>query len=250
VSIRVHIRKSFKGFALDVDFTSESRALGILGASGSGKTLILKSVAGLVTPDEGRIAIGDRVIYDSAARTDVKPQQRGVGYFFQSYALFPHMTVWENISIAVNPANDDGRSLREIVSCLAERYQLTGLEHRYPTNLSGGQQQRVALARIFASRPEAVLLDEPFSALDSYLRGNMQDELLRAMEDYQGQFILVTHSCDEAALICDRIVTISNGEITSDGSVEDTFEACGGCRALGKGSTRPSSEAEGCFMRP
>ncbi|MDR1292426.1 MAG: ATP-binding cassette domain-containing protein [Clostridiales Family XIII bacterium] len=250
MSISARIVKRFRGFALDVDFESESKALGILGASGSGKTLILKSIAGLVTPDEGRIAIGERVIYDSAAHVDVKPQRRGVGYFFQSYALFPHMTVQENIGIAVNPADDDDRSQSEIVSCLTERYQLAGLEHRYPANLSGGQQQRVALARIFASRPEAVLLDEPFSALDSYLRGNMQDELLRAMEDYQGQFILVTHSCDEAALICDTIITISGGKITSRGGVDKAFDVCGGCRALGKGSTRPSSEANDCFMRP
>jgi molybdate transport system ATP-binding protein len=250
VNSRARIKKSFKGFALDVDFESGDGALGILGASGSGKTLILKSIAGLITPDEGRIAIGDRVIFDSAARIDVKPQQRGVGYFFQSYALFPHMTVQENIRIAVNRADDDDRQLDEIVSCLAERYQISGLEHRYPVSLSGGQQQRVALARIFASRPEAVLLDEPFSALDSYLRGNMQDELLRAMESYRGRFVLVTHSCDEAALICDSIVTISGGKITHFGGVDDTFMACGGCRALGKGSTRPSSDAQDCFMRP
>jgi molybdate transport system ATP-binding protein len=249
VIIGARIAKSYKGFSLDVDFTSDGGTLGILGASGSGKSLILKCIAGLVTPSSGRIAVGERVVYDSEARVNLPPQRRSVGYFFQSYALFPHMTVRDNIRIAVNADPGDDRPVDEIVSCLVERYELGGLESRYPANLSGGQQQRAALARIFASRPELVLLDEPFSALDSYLRGSMQDELLRAMEDYPGRFVLVTHSCDEAALICDSIITLSDGGITSRGGVEETFAACGGCRALGRGHTGSSSEAAGCFMR-
>jgi molybdate transport system ATP-binding protein len=220
LGLRVDIRKRFKGFALEVCFQNKEGTLGILGASGSGKSLTLKCVAGLETPDEGVITAGDRVLFDSAAKIDLSPRERNVGYLFQSYALFPHMTVRENISIAIRDRTGDRTA---IVDALLKRYELIGHGERYPAQLSGGQQQRVALARIFAYEPEILMLDEPFSALDSFLRENMQIELLRIISEYDGDVILVTHSRDEAYRICDSLLIMDAGHLETSGKTKAVF---------------------------
>ena len=220
MSIYLDIRKKFKGFALDVQFQNDDGTLGILGASGCGKSLTLKCLAGLVTPDEGIIKVGGKTVFDSSAKINIKPQQRNVGYLFQNYALFPNMTVWDNINIAIkNNTSDREKKIRSLM----ERYELSGLEERYPVNLSGGQQQRVALARIFAYEPEILLLDEPFSALDSYLRENMQAIMLDVIQEYSGDVIMVTHSRDEAYRICDRLLVLSDGDIVGDDTPAKLF---------------------------
>ncbi|MDR1778141.1 MAG: ATP-binding cassette domain-containing protein [Clostridiales Family XIII bacterium] len=217
MSLHVDIRKEYEGFQLAVSFTSEGGTLGILGASGSGKSLTLKCIAGLVKPSEGVIKIGNRVVFDSSAGIDVPPQARGAGYLFQSYALFPHMSVRKNILAAVRDKKNAN------IEPLLARFELEELADRYPSEISGGQQQRVALARIFASEPEVLLLDEPFSALDSYLRENMQAQLVRTLSDYPGDAILVTHSRDEAFRICGNLLTVDGGRVLQSGKTQDVF---------------------------
>lgn len=220
MSIHIDIKKEFKDFSLEANFQNNDGTLGILGPSGCGKSLTLKCLAGLETPDEGIIKVGDKVVFDSAAGINIKPQERNVGYLFQSYALFPNMTVEENIRIAMKP---DMENKEEKFKTLINRYELGGFENRYPVNLSGGQQQRVALARIFAYEPEILLLDEPFSALDTYLRENMQAELLDVIDEYEGDVIMVTHSRDEAYKICDRLLVLNDGGIIGDNTPEQLF---------------------------
>jgi molybdate transport system ATP-binding protein len=232
----VDIKKHYKDFTLEVSFHNEEGTLGILGASGSGKSLTLKCIAGLESPDEGVIVSGGRTLFDSAAKIDLTPQERNVGYLFQSYALFPHMTVRENIAIAVrerawnktsdgarNKASDKAKDKEAFIDGLLDRYELTGFGDRYPAKLSGGQQQRAALARIFAYGPELLMLDEPFSALDAFLRENMQIELLRIISEYDGDVILVTHSRDEVYKICDKLLIMDRGRIVANGGTRAVF---------------------------
>lgn len=222
MSIYLDIVKRYKGFTLDVKIDSSTGTLGILGGSGSGKSLTLKCLSGLVKPDEGVIRVGDRVLFDSAAKINLPAQKRNVGYLFQSYALFPNMTVRDNIAIAINkrkPASEK----EAIISRLIDRYSLQGLEKRFPINLSGGQQQRVALARIFAYEPEVLLLDEPFSALDTFLRESMQVEMQKIINEYDGDVLLVTHSRDEAYKLCEDLVVFYDGKISAHGKSEDLF---------------------------
>lgn len=224
MSIYLDIKKKFKDFSLDVKIENTDDTLGILGPSGCGKSLTLKCLAGLETPDEGVIIVNGKTVFDSAARINIKPQERNVGYLFQSYALFPNMTVWQNIDIAIRKNTPD-RDKK--IKALIERYELGGLEERYPVNLSGGQQQRVALARIFAYEPEVLLLDEPFSALDSFLRETMQASLLEIIKEYNGDVLMVTHSRDEAFKICDRLLVLDKGRLIGDGKPEALFDEPG-----------------------
>jgi molybdate transport system ATP-binding protein len=229
VGLYVDIKKSYKDFTLESSFQSDDTSLGILGASGSGKSLTLKCIAGLITPDEGVIKVNGKIVFDSTAKINIPSQKRNVGYLFQNYALFPHMTVWKNIAFAIKDnvkggAKSDARSKDTTIRALLERYELTGLEKRFPESLSGGQQQRVALARIFAYKPEILLLDEPFSALDTFLRENMQTQLIRILEDYNGDVVLVTHSRDEVYRICPELIIMSKGQIIANGGTHEIFE--------------------------
>ena len=204
LQLGVEIKKKLKEFDLDISFSAGKGCLGILGPSGCGKSMTLKSIAGIVTPDSGRIALqydekgkaaGGRVLYDSALKINEKPQMRRVGYLFQNYALFPNMSVEENIAAGLKGMEKKKAKVGEMI----ERFRLTGLEKRYPGQLSGGQQQRVALARILAYEPEALLLDEPFSAMDTYLREGLRLELSKVLADYDGVSVMVTHDRDEAS---------------------------------------------------
>lgn len=153
--------------------------------------MALKCIAGLIHPDEGRVELDGRILYDSASGIDLAPQKRSVGYLFQQYALFPNMTVRENILAGTKKLPHEARS--SFAEEMIERFHLKGLENHYPAQLSGGQQQRTALARITVSRPGAILLDESFSALDSYLKLQMEEELHTFLEEYPGEVILVSH---------------------------------------------------------
>ena len=228
MSLRVEIKKRLKGFTLEVAFSSGDGTLALLGASGSGKSMTLKCIAGLVSPDEGIIIANGQTLYDSAAGIDLKPQQRDVGYLFQNYALFPNMTVRKNIITAYTGTKENRD---EIIETLIKRYQLEEQVDKYPVHLSGGQQQRAALARIFAYEPKVLLLDEPFSALDSFLRESMQAELKRIINEYDGDVILVTHSRDEAYKIAERMVILDGGCPVAEGKVKDVFAHPGNTRA-------------------
>lgn len=221
MSLVVDIKKSFKGFNLRVSFTSSGRPLGILGASGSGKSITLKCIAGIETPDEGRIEMNGRVLFDSAKKINLRPQKRKIGYLFQSYALFPNMTVADNIACAL-PGKRADKAPR--IAQLLARFQLGGLENRYPAQLSGGQQQRVALARILACQPRVLLLDEPFSALDTHLKEALQVEMIELLQKYDGDAVMVTHSRDEAYKICDDMLILDDGRVVAHGDTKRMFK--------------------------
>lgn len=217
--LKVNIQKELKEFDLDVDFELKNKRLGILGPSGCGKSMTLKSIAGIVNPDSGFISLNDTVYFDSSNKTNLKPQKRNVGYLFQNYALFPNMTVEENIAIGLGK-DCDKNHLSEII----KRFHLNGLEKRYPRQLSGGQQQRVALARIMAYGPDVILLDEPFSAMDTFLKEQLRLELVNSLEDFDGFSIMVTHNRDEAFQFCDELIVLDKGKIIAKGETYQIFE--------------------------
>lgn len=220
-SLKVNIQKKLKEFDLDVSFELKSRSLGILGPSGCGKSMTLKSIAGIVDPDKGVVSLntGEETVYfDSDKKVNLKPQKRNVGYLFQNYALFPNMTVEENVACGL--PKDDKKTVSEMI----ERFHLNGLEKRYPRQLSGGQQQRVALARILAYGPDVILLDEPFSAMDTFLKEQLRIELVRSLKDFDGFSIMVTHDRDEAFQFCDELIVLDEGKIIAKGDTYDIFE--------------------------
>ena len=220
--LKVNIQKKLKEFDLNVDFELKKGCLGILGPSGCGKSMTLKSIAGIVDPDKGIVSLTmneETVYFDSDSKINLKPQKRNVGYLFQNYALFPNMTVEENVAIGLSK-NDD----RKIVSEMIKRFHLEGLEKRYPRQLSGGQQQRVALARILAYGPDVILFDEPFSALDTYLKEQLRIELVNMLKDFYGFSILVTHDRDEAFQFCDELLILDQGKIIARGETHEIFE--------------------------
>lgn len=222
MSLEVNIQKKYRGFTLDVSFAHAEGTLGILGPSGSGKTMTLQSIAGIVKPDAGRIVLNGRVLFDSAKEIDEKPQKRKVGYLFQNYALFPNMTVQQNIMCSLKKESKD--IAKEKTQGLINRFRLNGMEKRYPSQLSGGQQQRVALARILAYEPELLLLDEPFSALDSHLKERLQLELLELLREFSGQALMVTHSRDEAYKLSRKIMIMEKGRAATVADTKEMFE--------------------------
>ena len=212
MSLHVDIRKRLGSFVLESAFEQDGGVLGLLGASGCGKSMTLKCIAGIEKPDEGRIVLDGRVLYDSAARVNLPPQQRQVGYLFQNYALFPNMTVRQNIAVGLHREKDRRKRERELEDAI-HLFQLDGLENHRPHQLSGGQQQRVALARIWVNRPQLLMLDEPFSALDSHLRLRLQMELKERLSAFGRDVLMVTHSRDEAYHMCGRIAVMESGKI-------------------------------------
>ena len=221
MAINVQIKKKLGSFRLDIRFQSDSKRIGILGASGCGKSMTLKSIAGIETPDEGRSEVEGRTLFDRESKVDLKPQKRNVGYLFQNYALFPTMSVEKNIAAGLKGSRQENdRRVREMIG----KFQLEGLEKRLPGQLSGGQQQRVALARIMAYEPDVILLDEPFSALDMYLRDQLQQELIRMLEDYEGTVIMVSHNRDEVYRFSEELLIIDQGRIAASGETKELFQ--------------------------
>lgn len=220
MAVEIKIKKNFGSFSLRVDYCGEDNRIGILGASGCGKTLTLKCIAGIETPDEGRIRIGDRVFFDSEQKINLPARERKVGYLFQNYALFPHMTVEQNIGIGI-PKKDIQK--QKTVKQLIDKFKLQGLEKRYPAELSGGQQQRTALARILACRPEIILLDEPYSALDGFLREMMQQEMQNLLKDYKGNVMMVSHNRDEIYRFSTSLLVMDQGSSLIAGKTREIF---------------------------
>lgn len=220
MSLSVDITKKFKDFSLNVTLETAGNRLGLLGASGCGKSMTLKCIAGIEKPDKGRIVLNDKVLFDSDKKINLIPQKRKVGYLFQNYALFPNMTVAQNIGIGMK---DKWKIKQPKVMEMLELFHLSGLENRYPAQLSGGQQQRVALARIFAYEPDVLMLDEPFSALDAFLKESLLEELLETLKMYKGDIIIVSHNRDEIYSLCDRLAIIDSGELVQAGDTEKIF---------------------------
>ncbi|MEY8459855.1 ATP-binding cassette domain-containing protein [Eggerthellaceae bacterium 24-137] len=217
MSLSVDIRKNYGAFTLDVAFEADNETLGFLGASGCGKSLTLRCIAGIETPDEGRIVVNDRVFFDSEARVNLTPQQRKTALLFQNYMLFPNLTVAENIGAGIG--REVAKEERaQIISRELERFGLRGFGQRYPAQLSGGQQQRVALARMLAARPGILMLDEPFSALDAHLKGVLEQNLVSLFEAYEGTILYVSHDIDESLRFCDRIAVVDAGHIVELGA--------------------------------
>ena len=223
MTLSVNIKKSYPGFTLDVSFAASSKRIGILGASGCGKTLTLKSVAGMVKPDEGLISFGNTVWFDKAEKINVKTAARNVGYLFQNYALFPNMTVKENITAALHGAGID-KDRDKAAGDILKRFELWDLKDHRPDELSGGQQQRTALARIMACEPKLILLDEPFSAMDMFLREGMRLELIRLLDEYDKPVVMVSHDRDEIYQMCDHIILMENGKVIAQGDTDEIFE--------------------------
>ncbi len=221
MSLSVNITKTLGTFTLHVAFEAEQETLALLGASGCGKSMTLKCIAGVEKPDSGRIVLNDRVLFDSEKHIDLPPQKRRVGYLFQQYALFPNMTVAQNIAAGAHVKPRAER--RQIVERLVQKLHLEGLENKRPSQLSGGQQQRTALARILASEPDVLLLDEPFSALDSYLKWQLELELAELLREFTGTIIWVSHDRNEVYRNCNSVCVLNAGKSEQKQSVAELF---------------------------
>lgn len=222
MSLRVDIRKNMGDFQLDVAFEAGDEVLGFLGASGCGKSLTMRCIAGIEQPDEGVIEVNGKVFFDRAhdsrrAKVNLTPQQRKTALLFQNYMLFPNLTVGQNVAAGIGrdvPSADRDK----IVTSHLRRFGLEGMESRYPMQLSGGQQQRVALARMLAARPGILMLDEPFSALDAHLKSSLEQNLIGLFKEFEGTVLYVSHDIDEAFRFCDRIAVVDGGRIDEIGS--------------------------------
>ena len=222
MSLEVNIEKKLDGFTLRAAFSAGNTPTALLGASGCGKSMTLRCIAGIVKPDKGRIVLDGRVLFDSEQHIDLPPQQRGAGLLFQNYALFPNMTVEQNILCGLKAEKD--RAARQARCAeLLRAMRLEPLAKRYPAQLSGGQQQRTALARILAGRPRILMLDEPFSALDSYLREEVEGEVGSLLANFAGTALLVTHNRDEAYRLCKEMIVLNEGQVLRAGKTKEVF---------------------------
>ena len=245
MKLEVRIKKKLGKFLLDVAFESDG-VLGLLGASGCGKSMTLKCIAGVEKPDEGRIVLDGRVLFDSEKRIHLSPQERKVGYLFQDYALFPNMMVAQNIQC--------GTKDKKEVQAYLKRFDLEQVQKLYPAQLSGGQKQRTALARMLAAKPQALLLDEPFSALDNFLKARMERELMNVLDDFAGPVVFVSHDRNEAYRLTDTIAVMEQGSIVDISEKHALFKApktlaatlLTGCKNV----TRVEPLADGSYLAP
>ncbi|HMZ84267.1 MAG TPA: ATP-binding cassette domain-containing protein [Rhodocyclaceae bacterium] len=215
VDIRKTLRDGRRSFTLSARFESRDDFVVLFGPSGSGKSLTLQAIAGLVTPDAGTIRVGGRNLYDIASRTNCPIRERGVGYVFQDYALFPHLTVAQNVGLALSPWGQASLTPQQRLQVdeTLEVFELSRQSHALPRDLSGGQRQRSALARALVRKPDLLLLDEPFAALNPLLRARMRSELLRIQAHFQVPVLLITHDQDDVEMFGDTLVMYDHGAV-------------------------------------
>lgn len=240
ITLKKILRAHEREFRLNVDFCCTDAISVIFGSSGAGKSVTLQAIAGLITPDSGLISLDERVLFDSARKINLPPQQRKVGYLFQDYALFPHLTVVKNVGFSrrqvviknpeTTPNHVPGYSLGELL----EIFELQDLTSSYPRQLSGGQKQRVALARALFAKPDLLLLDEPFAALDPLLRHRMRQELLQIQSRFQLPLIIITHDPDDVAVFTDTVFLFEQGEMTRRISGEELLRNEAGFNQVGQ----------------
>ncbi len=221
MGLSVSAKKKVDGFSLDTKWEIGNELAVLLGPSGSGKSLTLQMIAGLMQPDQGFIRLNERTVFDNSAGINLAPRERPFGYVFQTLALFPHVTTRENILYGAHGLSKTEREQR--ASDMIARFRLAGLENKYPREISGGQKQRVALARALIRRPEALLLDEPFSALDNPLRIEMQQFLKELHQELPIPILFVTHDMLEAYSMADRIIVYANGSVAQTGTPNEVF---------------------------
>ena len=230
MSLIVNIKKNLGSFRLDVSFEAENGITCLLGASGCGKSMTLKCIAGIEKPDEGHIELDGRVLFDSEKKINLSPQKRNVGYLFQNYALFPNMTVRQNILCGLRKEKDKAKK-EEKLRRMLQMLQIEELEHRKPDQLSGGQQQRTALARILVTEPQLLLLDEPFSALDGHLRDLLKIELRDLLNRYGKEVLMVTHNRDEAYNMSRAVGVMDQGQLLLMKPTKELFADPGSIQA-------------------
>jgi hypothetical protein len=236
--IYVDIEKKFGKFTLKTKFQFDNEIMGLLGASGSGKSLTLKCIAGIEKPDKGRIILNDRVLFDSEKKINISPNDRKIGYLFQDYALFPNMNVYENIKVGIR----EGENFDKLIMEKLEEMRISHLKDKKINEISGGEKQRVALARLLINKPEIILLDEPFSALDDYLKSKIELEVSEVLRNYKIPTILVSHSRAESYRLCNEICVMSNGKSEDLMNKKElfknpkTFSSCliSGCKNFSK----------------
>ncbi|HAM50698.1 MAG TPA: ABC transporter ATP-binding protein [Nitrospiraceae bacterium] len=222
MGLSVRLKKKVNGFSLNVAWEIGDELAVLFGYSGSGKSMTMKMITGLMSPDEGIVRSDSKTYFDSAAGIDTPPQARTFGYVFQDLALFPHMTVMKNILFGA-PAVPKHEKLSRAQEMI-EAFKLIGLENRYPSEISGGQKQRVAFARALIRHPEVLLLDEPFSSLDNPLRIEMRRFLQEVKKRFSIPVVLVTHDFDEAAFLAQKIIVYSHGNVAQVGSLEQVID--------------------------
>lgn len=221
-TLEINLEKNLERFTLHAQLTAGRGALGILGASGSGKSMTLRLIAGVATPDRGRIVLNGRVLFDSSTGKNLSCAQRKIGIVFQDYALFPHMTVAENVGFGLSALPHAERQ-RQVLQHL-ERMHIAELAQRTPSQISGGQRQRVAIARCMAINPDALLLDEPFAALDPHLRRQTEEQLRETLAEYAGAVLFVTHDMEEAFRFCSDLLVLDAGRVIASGPKHELFE--------------------------
>ena len=255
MSLEVDIHKKFKGFELNNAFSAGQETLGLLGASGCGKSLTMRSIAGIETPDSGKIVVNGTVFFDCAPgkkpKVNLTPQQRKTALLFQNYMLFPNLTVAQNVAAGIG--KDVSAADRDaMVAAELKRFGLEGFDKRYPAQLSGGQQQRVALARMLAARPGILMLDEPFSALDAHLKSVLEQNLVSLFDAFDGTILYVSHDIDEALRFCDRIAVVEAGHIMEIGSGDDLVnnpQSQAGIKLSGCKNATPAQYVDDCHAR-
>lgn len=225
MTLRVSVKKGLRDFTLDVDLdVGDTEVLALMGENGSGKTTVLNIISGLTAPDKGLVELGGRTIFDSDRGADVPPESRNIGYLFQNYALFPHMSVFDNVAFGLRMRRKPSGDVEAKVMRLLESVGLQGLRREKAAKLSGGQKQRVALCRALAIDPAVFLLDEPLSALDAEAQAAMRRDLRPFIKNAGVPCIIVTHSVREAMEIADRVCVMEQGRMLAIGTPESVLQ--------------------------
>lgn len=224
IMLKINIEKKLNNYSLDVNINFGNGITGLFGPSGSGKSMILKNIAGLEEPDNGVIVFDEEILFDKKKKINIAPQKRKIGYLFQDYAIFPHMTVYENIEVSVNKKyknTDKEYLINEVMNDL----KISQLKNKKPREISGGEKQRTAIARLIVNEPKFLLLDEPFSALDTYLKMELIENLHMIIDKLKISAILVSHNIEEIFALCKEMYVVENGKIIENGDVSILFNS-------------------------